>query len=166
MKKRLIRFVKELLIYVLVAITIALLVDWYRTKDIPKQVAPALYGQTLSGDQIDVIELSHQQPVVVYFWATWCPACKFVSPSVDWLSQYYPVVTVAGASGPNERVATFLQHSDYQFDTISDTKSALFQQWSIQVTPTIAIIRDGQVASITTGITTPPGLLARVWLNQ
>lgn len=166
MTQRFMRFAKEWLIYGTIVVTLALLVDWYRTKDIPREVAPSLSGQTLLGERVDVIAMSHQQPVVVYFWATWCAACQFVSPSVDWLSQYYPVVTVVGASGPNQHVSAFLQSSDYQFKTINDPKRVLFRRWSIQVTPTIAIIRNGQLTSITTGITSPPGLLARVWLNQ
>ncbi len=101
---------------------------------------------------------------MVYFWATWCPACKFVSPSVSWLSDYYEVVTVSGASGPQERVDQFMQAKGYQFNNINDPKSSIMQEWSISVTPTIYVLKDGEVSSITTGVTTPIGILARIWM--
>ena len=33
--------------------------------------------------------LKAQQPVLVYFWATWCGPCRLVSPSVDWVAENY-----------------------------------------------------------------------------
>ncbi len=89
---------------ILMVTVISVAMDWYRTKDIPKEHAPPLSAIMADGEFVDVIAKSHDEPVVVYFWATWCPACKFVSPSVSWLSNYYEVVAVSGASGPEERV--------------------------------------------------------------
>ena len=115
---------------------------------------------------VDLVEASRGKVLVVSFWATWCPVCKCVSPTVDWVSQYYPVVAVSGASGPVERVEAFKQSQGYQFTNVNDEKSELFREWGISMTPTIFIVKDGKIESVTTGITTPPGLLARLWLNQ
>tara|TARA_Y100001956_G_C4129066_1_gene192341 strand:- start:4067 stop:4567 length:501 start_codon:yes stop_codon:yes gene_type:complete len=166
MKTRLLGWAKDLLIYGSLAVVLAIGVDWYRTKDISRDSAPPLAEHLDSGEYLDVIKQSYEQPVVVYFWATWCGACRFVSPTIDWLSQHYPVVGVSGASGENERVSRYLAHQDYQFNNINDPQSERFSEWGISVTPTIAIVKDGQIASMTTGVTTPPGLLARIWLNQ
>ncbi|NOH78287.1 protein disulfide oxidoreductase [Vibrio sp. RE86] len=166
MKKSFGKWVKELSLYLVLAIVITTAVDIYRSQSVPIESAPDLLGYDTNGEVIDVIEMSHQSPVVVYFWATWCPACKFVSPTVDWVSQYYPVVAVSGASGPIERVEAFKQSHDYQFTNVNDENSQLFREWGISVTPTIFIVKDGKIESVTTGITTPPGLLARLWLNH
>ncbi|WP_394143258.1 protein disulfide oxidoreductase [Vibrio atypicus] len=166
MGMKLLRLSKELVIYLFIAIVIALVVDWYRSKDMPTESAPPFAATLMNGEQVDVIAQSYESPVIVYFWATWCAACKFVSPTVDWISQYYPVVAVSGSSGPNERVSHFLAQKGYGFANINDLGGDLFRKWGISVTPTIAIIKDGQVETITTGITTPPGLLVRTWLNQ
>ncbi len=30
-----------------------------------------------------------EQPVLAYFWASWCGPCRLVSPSIEWVSQEY-----------------------------------------------------------------------------
>lgn len=149
---------------VLMVTVLSIGMDWYRTKDIPNEQAPPLSAIMDDGEFVDVIAKSHEEPVVVYFWATWCPACKFVSPSVSWLSDYYEVVAVSGSSGPKERVEQFMQVKDYQFNNINDPNSQIMRDWHISVTPTIYVIKEGEVSSITTGVTTPIGMLARIWM--
>ena len=104
MKQRLLGWGKQFAIFLLLAFIITAVVDVWRGKDFPKDNVPALVGTTLSGEMIDIAELSKNQAVVVYFWATWCPVCSFVSPAVETLSAYYPVVTVALSSGEDLRV--------------------------------------------------------------
>lgn len=166
MIKRPVYWLKEIVKYLVIAVVITSAVDWYRSQDVATESAPSFVTYSSDGRKLDVIKMSYQTPVVVYFWATWCPACKFVSPTIDWVSQYYPVVTVSGASGSDDRVEAFKQAHDYQFTHINDPSSTLFRQWGISVTPTIFIVKDGKIESVTTGITTPPGLIARLWLNQ
>ncbi|AXY01417.1 protein disulfide oxidoreductase [Vibrio alfacsensis] len=149
---------------VLMVTVLSIGMDWYRTKDIPNEQAPPLRVLMANGEYLDVIGKSYDEPIVVYFWATWCAACKFVSPSVSWLSDYYEVVAVSGASGPKERVEQFMQVKDYQFNNINDPNSQIMRDWHISVTPTIYVIKEGEVSSITTGVTTPIGILTRIWM--
>lgn len=61
---------RDVIIYALLSIVLAIAVDVWRTKDMPTESAPPLSGITLSGELIDAIEMSKNKPVIVYFWAT------------------------------------------------------------------------------------------------
>ena len=77
MKRSLRYWLKEILILVVLAIAISAAIDWFRSQNLPTESAPPITGVTLDGESVDVIAMSYEQPVMVYFWATWCPACKF-----------------------------------------------------------------------------------------
>ncbi len=158
------RLLGQIVPIVLIVSVVSVVLDWYRTLNLPIEEPPPLRALMDNGQYVDVIEKSHEEPVVIYFWAVWCPACSFVSPSVNWVSDHYTVVAVSGSSGNNHRVEQFMRAKDYQFNNINDPKSKIMQDWKISVTPTIYILKDGEIDSVTTGISTPMGILARIWL--
>ncbi len=66
---------------------------------------------------------------MIYFWATWCPACKFVTPTVDWMSSDFEVISVAITSGENRRLNAFMENQDYSFKVINDSNGTLGREW-------------------------------------
>lgn len=157
---------EKVILYLLFAGVIMFAVDTWRTKDVPTFDVPPLAGTTLSGQKLDAIATSKGEPVIVYFWATWCAACKFVTPTINWFDNHYQVIGVSLNSGSDERVKRYMAAKEYDFMNINDLRGEISRQWGIAVTPTIVIIRDGEIKSVTSGITTPFGLIARLWMAK
>jgi len=157
---------KEGLIIIILFSVFSTAMDYWRRQEMSSDNVPVLVSQTIQGEDIDLIALSHKKPVLIYFWATWCPACKFVTPTVNWMSNNFEVVTVAITSGENRRLNAYMNKQDYSFRVINDNNGELSREWGITATPSIAIITDGKISSITTGISTPPGLWLRMLLSQ
>ena len=153
---------KQLLLYLALFFVVSLAVDAWRGRNLPSGPIGPLNLTTLSGAVTDVRQLSHEQPVVLYFWGTWCPICEWVSPTIDWLADDYEVLSIAIRSGEDRQLAQFMAANDYKFATVNDNTGVLAQRWQIIATPTVAIIANGEIVSYTTGASTPMGLWLRL----
>ena len=159
------KFIK-LLGYLVVAAAIAFGVDLYRNNNVPTTLPNELTLTSLAGEPLSIAKMCEEEPVLLYFWATWCPVCPTVSPTVDWLSDDYNVISVALRSGHNTKISAYLEQQELGFITVNDTQGAIARQFNITATPTILIINNHKVTSATSGFTSPPGILARLWLSK
>lgn len=161
-KKGLKGWLKEIGVMLFLAVVLSIGVDMYRGQSMISGASPILVSESIKGEKIDIALMSQDEPVLIYFWGTWCPICSSVSPSVDFLSAHYSVVSVALTSGEPERVQQYLNSKDYGFATINDPNGLISKEWSVSVTPTIFVVNKGEITSITTGFTSPIGMWVRL----
>ena len=161
-KKQMKSWLKQIAIFGVIFLIMSFAVDTWRTKDIDRQALPELQGLTINNEAIDLKALSFEQPILVYFWGTWCPVCSVVSPSVDTLSQYYPVYSIAMQSGDNETLTTYMATEEYQFKVINDDNNDIARSLGVQVTPLVMVIDQGELVSYTTGYVSLFGLWSRI----
>lgn len=109
--------------------------------------------------------ISQQKPLLLYVWATWCGVCRYTTPSVASLAaDSGNVLTVALRSGDNVTLEKWLTRKKMTLPTVNDPSGQLARQWDIQVTPTLVVISQGEVKSVTTGWTSSWGMRLRLWL--
>lgn len=157
-------FIKNIFLFGSLFIIMSIMMDWYR-----KPSAPAQFEQQVQYDiqkQPKVIaQLSHDKPMLLYFWGSWCHFCEFVSPTIQQFSEEgLTVLGVALKSGNDQEVQHYLSHNSYTFASLNDPTGEFSRAWDIQATPTILIIKDGKIINHTTGYTSYWGLKFRVWL--
>ena len=152
------KLTRDLLIIAIVVYGVSLFLQ----RDMVSGAAPVLSGESLQGD---TLTLHPHETTLVYFWGTWCPACKVTSPAVDALSQEYNVISVAVASGTRHEVLDYMQANHYNFPVILDDAAAS-NQWGASGLPAIYIVRDGEVKFKTRGVTSQWGLEWRLWLTD
>ena len=51
--------------------------------------APAAAVETLDGKQVDLAQYVGKQPVLIEFWATWCPNCRELEPHLKAVHEKY-----------------------------------------------------------------------------
>ena len=119
----------------------------------------------LDGRTLDLNAMSQQRPLLLYVWATWCGVCRYTTPSVASLAaDGGNVLTVALRSGDNAALEKWLSRKKMALPTVNDPSGQLARQWDIQVTPTLVVISQGEVKSVTTGWTSSWGMRLRLWL--
>jgi thiol-disulfide isomerase/thioredoxin len=150
---------------VLVLVVLVAGIRWWQHRDMVSGAAPALQGVTLAG-QPYTLAARPGKPVLVHFWATWCPICRAEQGSIAAIAHDDPnVITVAMQSGSAEQVSRHMQEQGIAFPVVNDSDGHLSAAWGVHAVPASFIISpDGQVRFIEVGYTTGIGLRLRLWL--
>jgi thiol-disulfide isomerase/thioredoxin len=154
-------FAVNLLLFVIVVAGIR----YWQHRDMPSGAAPALQGVTLAG-QPYTLASRPGKPVLVHFWATWCPICRAEQGSIAAIAQDDAnVITVAMQSGTAAEVAKHMQQQGIAFPVLNDSDGSISGAWGVHAVPASFIIApDGQIRFIEVGYTTALGLRLRLWL--
>lgn len=142
--------------YLAILLVIYTAINWWRAPT-PTQQISSLLPQT-------VLLNSQKQPVLLYFWATWCGVCSISTPNIQSLhDDGYAVLGISISSGSDKEVQQFLQSHHYQFHNLNDNDQHLFTAWQGKVTPSFAIIHQGKVEQSFTGVAPLWLLKLRLW---
>jgi len=124
-----------------------------------------LSNQTiLTNEELFSTQDYSDQPVLIHFWAIWCPTCKLEAPNIQKISDDYQVLTIAVKSGSDKEINTFLENNDLDYNVINDAQGVLAQDFSVQAYPTTFIYNKNNELSFTeVGYTSTWGLKLRMW---
>lgn len=116
-------------------------------------------GQTIN------LETYRGEPVLLHFWATWCPICELEQDSISAIAQDWPVVTIAFQSGTNEEVQRYLQRRGMQHWTVGmDEAGVIARQYGVNAVPSAYILDGaGNIRFTEVGLTSSWGLRLRLW---
>ncbi|RMG37942.1 MAG: protein disulfide oxidoreductase [Gammaproteobacteria bacterium] len=147
-------------------ILIALLIfgawQWWTSKDLVTGPTPPLVGFDLEGQPLSLADLKGR-PVLVHFWATWCPVCRLENGSIDAIARDHAVLAVATTSGSAEEVRAYMAQEGLHFPVLLDEEGGLARQWQVSGVPaTFVVNRAGDIAWAGQGFSTEIGL--RLWL--
>ena len=155
---------KTNLIWMLAIVLVYFGVRAWQTRDLPQGPAPQLQGVLLDGRGFDLAQ-TRGAPMLVYFWASWCPICRVSDGAIDALSRDYPVVTIAMQSGSDAEVSKFLREEGLRFPVLNDPEGVLAREWRVRGVPAGFIIdRNGDIRFVEMGFTSGWGWRARLWL--
>jgi thiol-disulfide isomerase/thioredoxin len=148
--------------FAIIAVVVA--VQLGQARGLPEGQAPALAGIGTDGKPLDlgeVVKAANGKPVLVAFWATWCPVCKAEDGNLQSVAADHPVLTVAMQS---ERVAQHMQERGLSFVAIDDPDAALAAAWKVRGVPSHFVVDGaGNVRFRVVGYATSWGLRARLW---
>ncbi len=125
----------------------------------PGFTAPDFELPTLDGDTIRLSAL-RGHPVVINFWATWCPPCRAEMPAIVQEYERYRdrgliVLAVNQAEEPT-KVAAFRDEFAMTFPILLDARMRVSEQYNIRFLPTTFFIAaDGTITDVVTGGMTP-----------
>lgn len=106
---------------------------------------PPVTLENLSGDSVHLSQWVGKQPVIVEFWATWCPICAALLPRLEAAHQKYGdrVAFVIVAVAVNESKNTVRRHLDRNpmpFTFLWDGNGAAVRAFQAPSTSYIAVL--------------------------
>lgn len=152
-------------INVLLFVVLVAAIRFWQQRDMVSGAAPALQGITLAGLPYR-LPARPEQPVLVHFWATWCPVCRAEQGGIAAIALHDPnVITIAMQSGKAEEVARHMQEQKIDFPVLNDPDGRIAGAWGVHAVPASFIIgTDGRIRFVEVGYTTETGLRLRRWL--
>ena len=149
-----------------VIITVVLLIRAWIARDLAQGPAPEFEAFLLDGTPVTLSEFA-DRPMLLHFWATWCPICRLEEGEIMRLSRSHPVLTVAMQSGSAAEVDAHLTERERELAVVNDPDGALARRYGVRAVPSTFIIdRDGQIVFRKQGYAPPLELRFRLWLAR
>jgi thiol-disulfide isomerase/thioredoxin len=146
----------------LILVVLSALRFWMQ-RDIISGIAPNVSAAMLTGKHFDLYQ-NKNRPILVHFWASWCPVCKLEQSNIQNMSQDYPVITIAMQSGNDDEVMQFMKEENLTFNVINDELGIISQRYNIRGVPVSFIVgKDNKIDFVEVGYTTELGLKFRMW---
>ncbi len=151
---------------ILLIVAVVLLVRAWLARDLAQGPAPTIEADLLDGSPISLADYT-DRPMLLHFWATWCPICRLEEGEIMRLSRSHPVLTVAMQSGTSGEVEAHLTERERELDVVNDPDGALARRYGVRAVPSTFIIdRDGQIVFRKQGYAPPLELRFRLWLAR
>jgi thiol-disulfide isomerase/thioredoxin len=140
-------------------------VSWWKSRNAQTGNLSGFEAELIDGSRYVIPEFS-EKPVLLHFWATWCPVCDLQKGSVQSISRDYPVLTIASWSEGEAEVKKYMQDNGLTFPVMLDNSGQLARDFGLKGVPASFILSPaGEIKYVETGYTTEAGLRMRLWLS-
>ncbi len=164
MKKKILSFIKEIILFVFILTIAANLLSLYKSTDLNPAYID-LNATRLIDDSQYVSNVN--KPVLIHIWASWCPICKLEAQNINKLSQYYEVVTIAVNSGSNNDIKDYMLDNQLNYKVINDSSGLLAKKLNIAAYPTTFIYdKQRKIVFSEVGYTSTVGLFLRMFWSS
>ncbi|AXH11918.1 redoxin domain-containing protein [Halarcobacter bivalviorum] len=162
MKDKIKKYFKEFILFALVLFIVSNALSYYRSSDLNKNDFDIKSVKLLDDTIYTIVE---NKPLIIHFWATWCPTCHLEAANIERISKDYEVITIAVQSGTKEEIESYLQKNKLSFKVVNDENAYHSTKFNISVFPTTLIYDSNKNLKFSeVGYTTTAGLYSRMAL--
>ena len=154
----------NILLQLLVVLVVYFSIRAWQSVDNIQGKAPVILATTLNNEKIDSRDFQ-SKPVLIHFWATWCPICQFENNNIENISKDYQVISIASWSEGKAEVQKYIKDEHLNLPiVIVDEDGEWAKVFAVKGVPTSFIVdKKGDIQFIEKGYTSELGLRLRLW---
>lgn len=119
-------------------------------------VAPGAVLEKLDGTQVNLKDYISKGPVLIEFWATWCPNCKKLEPAMHAVARKYAgkirLLGVAVSVNQSvERVKAYAERYQLPLEVLFDRRGYASDAYEVPATSYVVVV-DGKGTVVYTGV--------------
>jgi len=155
MKEKLKHYAKEIIVFIIVMTVFANVISLYKSTDLNRE--------SLKETSFKLVD---NKPILIHFWATWCPTCSLESSNIQKISEQYEVITIAVKSDSKE-IKKYMKDNNLNFKVVNDKSGEIAREFKISAYPTTFIYdKNRELVFSEVGYTSTIGLWLRMfWVN-
>lgn len=144
--KKPVSFLINLLLYGMPILVIVWILSQYLMPKpaIEGKPAPPFKTALVGGGTFDLSEHLGKRPVLLDFWAVWCPPCRKALPKVGEMAQHYAdkdiAICTVNLSETEENIQAFLQANDLEVPVALDNGGTIAAQYEVRTIPMLVFI--------------------------
>jgi thiol-disulfide isomerase/thioredoxin len=136
MKDKLKKYLKEILSFIILFIIVANLISYFRSTDLNQQPLSKTNFTLLDNSQYSI---KRDKPILIHFWATWCPVCTLEASNIEYISKHFEVLTIAVNEKSKKDIQNYLKENQLSFQVVDDHNGNIAREFQVNVFPTTFI---------------------------
>ena len=107
--------------------------------------APNFALANLAGEKVELASVVNEKPVLLVFWATWCPSCVEEVPILNEWQEKYPGLQILGVNVEEslERVQSFAETYQVRYPLLLDSDAAVTRDYGLVGIPATVLVSKG-----------------------
>lgn len=164
MRKKLLGWLKEIILSIVILTIVLNVISFIKKPELASNTLPQFKLTTTKQKLLDAKEYQGK-PLLIHFWATWCPTCKLEASTIQTLSKSYQVLTIAINSGTDDEINLFMDGKGLDYDVVNDADGSFASRFDVSSFPTTFIYdKNAKIKFAEVGYTSTLGLKLRMWL--
>lgn len=135
----------------------------YQTRNAVRGTAPEFGARLIDGGEVRLSDY-RGRPLLLQFWATWCPVCRLETDSIDAIARDHQVLSVSLDEMSTTEMQGWLAEQGVSYPVVFDDNGQIARRYGVRGVPSSFIIdAQGNIRFVEVGYTTQAGLRLRLW---
>jgi peroxiredoxin len=145
------------------AVVVIAALHGFQTRHLVRGQAPDFQARLLDDTSVALSDF-RGGPLLLQFWATWCPVCRAELDSIDALAGNHQVLSVALDDLTREQMQAWMTERGLSFPVVLEDAAQIASLYGVRGVPSSLVLDEsGSVQFSEVGYTTGMGLRLRLW---